>query len=419
LILANNELKKAEADLGRLNEELEQRVIERTAELTHANRAKNEFLANMSHELRTPLNSILGFSESLLEQRRGSVNEKQKQYLGLIHSSGQHLLGLINDILLISKIEAGKLDIQLDSVSVKEVCESSMNFIKESALKKSISLEIINEQSIEYLHADPQRLKQILINLLNNAVKFTPKNGKVSLQVQTNSEQDQIRFSVTDDGIGITYEDLKKLFTPFTQLNGGLSHQQEGTGLGLALVYKLTDLHGGSVQVESEVGKGSCFMVILPWNGDQAKGQKKDSNVSVPMKTTDGSASVVSDRSLILLAEDNDSNILTVQEYLMDHGYEVVIARNGLEAIARAEELSPHLILMDVQMPEMGGLEAIGHLRATPQFASVPIIALTALAMRGDREICLGAGATEYISKPVSLKNLVKTINDLLQNRNV
>ncbi|MBK9925881.1 MAG: PAS domain S-box protein [Anaerolineales bacterium] len=404
--------------------DLELRVEERTAELhrlnlelQHANHAKDEFLANMSHELRTPLNSILGFSESLLEQRRGPINKKQEQYIELIHSSGEHLLNLINDILQVSKIEAGKFEIRPEFVFVKDVCESSLNFVKEAAMKKSISLEYQNESSISTLWADSQRLKQILVNLLSNAVKFTPAYGSVSLEVQTNAEKDRILFSVKDNGIGISKENIKKLFTPFTQLDSDLSRQYEGTGLGLVLVYKLTELHGGSVAVESEPGKGSQFTVTLPWSENEPQSQKEEMQ-SGPADDVNISEVSAKKHSRILLAEDNETNIMAIQEYLMDRGHEVVIAHNGQEAIMRAKELSPDLILMDIQMPEMDGLEAIQQLRLNTRFATTPIIALTALAMPGDRERCLKAGANEYMSKPVRLKDLAETINNLLQSKN-
>ncbi|HKI54807.1 MAG TPA: ATP-binding protein, partial [Anaerolineales bacterium] len=406
------------------NIELEKRVEERTSELshmnvelTHANRTKDEFLANMSHELRTPLNSILGFSETLLEQRRGALNEKQEQYVNLIHSSGQHLLGLINDILEVSKIEAGKLELRPDIISVKEVCESSLNFIKEMAAKKSISLEFKNESSIPSLRADPQRLKQILVNLLSNAVKFTPEKGKVSLDVQLNDEKDQIQFSVTDNGIGIARENLPKLFIPFSQIDSSLSRQYEGTGLGLALVLKLTELHGGSVRVESEPRMGSRFTVILPWSKEKSIKTGQDTNSAPLTGIADEPVAIDGKSAKILLAEDNMSNVLTVQEYLSDHGYNVIVAHNGAEAIEMAEKTSPNIILMDIQMPQMDGLEAIRRLRTMPEFASVPIIALTALAMPGDRELCLEAGANEYLSKPVSLRGLVNTIEYLTQSQ--
>ena len=408
-------------DLRELNAELEMRVMERTyelnktnLELAHANRAKDEFLASMSHELRTPLNTILGMSETLTEQTRGPLNDKQTQAVQLITSSGEHLLHVINDILEVSKIEAGKLNIQPDMISVKEVCESSLSFVREMAVKKSISLDFHSQPEISRLYADPKRLKQILVNLLSNAVKFTPEKGRVRLEVDTNAEKDQIQFSVIDSGIGIAQNDLKKLFTPFTQLDSGLSRQYAGTGLGLVLVYKFTELHGGSVHVESEVGQGSRYTVILPWRQDTTAGQTIGENLSAVGEAIQESTPPSKDPSVILLAEDNESNILVIQDYLLDHGYQVTLAHTGVQALEKAMEVSPGLILMDIQMPEMDGLEATRLLRGNPRFASTPIIALTALTMPGDRERCLEAGANEYMSKPVSLKMLVKTIAELL-----
>ena len=418
--------KQVEEELRTLNEELERRVAERTeqlnqtnAELEHANRAKDEFLANMSHELRTPLNSILGLSETLLEQRGGSLNERQQRSLQTIEFSGRHLLELINDILDLSKIEAGKFDYYPQAISVDEICRSSMVFVKTQASKKSITVAYINETSISKIDADPRRLKQILVNLLTNAIKFTPDHGHVTLQVLADAEQERIQLSVIDSGIGIALEDLKKLFTPFTQVESSLDREYEGTGLGLALVKKLTDLHGGSVDVESEVGKGSRFTINLPAGKTMVPQQEVigsgDKLLSNEQKETSSISSRERlDHGTILLAEDNVANILTIGEYLESHGYQVLFAHDGFEAIEYAEKRQPDLILMDIQMPAMDGLEAIRRLRADPRFISTPIIALTALAMPGDRERCLEAGATEYMSKPVSLKMLVKTIRQLL-----
>ena len=237
------------------------------------------------------------------------------------------------------------------------------------------------------------------------------------LAVATNAEHDQVRFSVADTGIGIAPDDLKKLFSPFVQLDSSLARQNEGTGLGLTIVYKLAELHGGSVQVESEVGAGSRFTVILPWNQTITSRENRSAapdKMEEPAKGGKESELGSDIRAKILIAEDNETNQIMLNDYLQDQGFEVSLADNGIEALARAEETRPDLILMDIQMPEMHGLEAIQRLRADPRFAATPIIALTALAMPGDRERCLEAGANEYFSKPVSLKSLMKTIKNFL-----
>jgi PAS domain S-box-containing protein len=413
-------------NLQRSNIELEHRVAERTAELNqanveleHANRAKDEFLANMSHELRTPLNSILGLSESLLEQRRGQLNERQQNSLQMIESSGRHLLELINDILDLSKIEAGMFDCYPEIIHLDEICHSSLSFVKSQALKKSITLTYNDKASVSTISADPRRLKQILVNLLINAVKFTPDHGQVTLEVRADPEQELVQFCVIDTGIGIAPDDLARLFTPFVQVDSSLNRQHEGTGLGLALVQKLTDLHGGSVQVESEVDKGSCFTINLRYKPDISEQFEEAQTGESPavderVEGVDFQTQGTTTHRKILLAEDHAANVLTIGEYLEDHGYEVIIAHDGLKAIEKAQETTPEIILMDIQMPAMNGLDAMRHLRANPRFKSTPIIALTALAMPGDRERCLEAGANEYMSKPVSLKKLLHTIKEML-----
>lgn len=412
--------------LQRSKAELEQRVAERTAqlnqsnaELERANHAKDAFLANMSHELRTPLNSILGLSESLLEQTRDSLSERQQRSLQVVESSGRHLLELINDILDLSKIEAGKLDYYPETLGVAEVSQASLAFVKSQAFKKSINITFEEDATASKIYADPRRLKQILVNLLTNAVKFTPERGQVTLQVRANEEDDLIQFSVIDSGVGITPEDLERLFQPFEQVDNSLNRNQEGTGLGLALVEKLTDLHGGSVQVESEVGKGSRFTINLPWRREsvvQPEVSAAGGELPAPdqVEKSGAQSGQILEHGRILLAEDNMANILTIGEYLESHGYPVTVAHDGVEALEKAEEINPGIILMDIQMPVMNGLEAIRRLRENPRFVSTPIIALTALAMPGDRERCLKAGASEYMSKPVGLRKLLHTINETL-----
>ncbi len=396
---------------------LAQRVEERTAELSRANadlaravRLKDEFLASMSHELRTPLSAILTRVEILQEQVFGDLNEKQLSYVNNIETSGRHLLGLINDILDLSKIEAGKMELQLESVFVKDVCLSSMGFIKELALKKMLKVSTNIDKKVHTIKADQRRLKQILINLLNNAVKFTDEKQTIGLEVIGNKKQEVVHFTVWDTGIGIAESDMNKLFQSFVQVDSSLSRRYEGTGLGLALVRRLAEMHGGGVSVESEVGKGSRFTVSLPWQDDQEEiAVETDHKETVSIKPTRLAP-------LILLAEDNESNIQSISDYLQINNYRVIVARHGKEAIERAKEECPAVILMDIQMPIMDGLEATQHIRADTALANIPIIALTALAMPGDKEQCFAAGVNEYLTKPVHLKGLIKLIEKQLSD---
>lgn len=523
--------------------ELEQRVAERTDELrqanaalTRASRMKDEFLASMSHELRTPLTGVLNLSEALQEQVYGAMNDKQMKSLKMIEESGRHLLGLINDILDLSKIEAGQFELQIESCSVSNSCQSSLQMIKGLAQKKCQRVSFsINPASIDIM-ADARRIKQMLVNLLSNAVKFTPNDGSIGLNVEGDMEAQIVRFTVWDEGIGIDPEDLPKLFRAFTQLDSKLSRQQPGTGLGLALVQRMADLHGGSVSVETTPGKGSRFTVTLPWiQVEKTPGSlSEDKFNAIPLlevltvedkgadaahltrlladlgitnivhsygegvidlaahmspgailldiylpdklgwdvltdlrsdpRTSDFPViitSVEEDRSraaalgavgylvkpfslsslreelgraatksgirnatvlvvgqvstgpLILLAEDNEANITVYSDYLTSNNYRVTVARHGSEAITLTQQTQPDLILMDIQMPGMDGLEAIEHLRSSKdrRISVTPIIALTALAMPGDRERCLSAGANEYLSKPVRLQDLIRAIN--------
>ncbi len=416
------DLKHAQQELEEFNRTLEQRVEERTAEvrqasraLEQASRAKDAFLANMSHELRTPLNGILGSSEILLAGYRGHLNERQRTFISTIDASGRHLLSLINDILDLSKIEADKLELHLESISIAEVCQASVAFIKELALKKGLAVTIAIDKGLDRIQADPRRLKQILANLLNNAVKFTPAGGSITLEARHNQENNSVELCVSDTGIGISAENQKLLFAPFTQLDNSISRSYEGTGLGLTLVRRLAELHGGSVSLQSEEGKGSRFTVALPW---------KDAAPETLVSAAAGMDAIPymnnpiidqKNKATVLLVEDNATNMLTILDYMDALGYSVVTASDGYEALAKAAESAPDVILMDIQMPHMDGLEAIRRLRADPQFATTPIIALTALAMPGDRERCLEAGATEYMSKPVKLKALATMVERLLR----
>jgi len=260
---------EAENKLIALKDMLEEKVAARTSELLNANEAlaraakmKDQFLANMSHELRTPLNSVLGLAEALLDGVYGDLDEQQKQILMTMRDSGRHLLDLINDILDLSKIDAGRLELDLRSISVSEVCQVSLRMIRPLALAKRIGTWMRTDPRLSVVVADERRLKQMLVNLLSNAVKFTPAGGQAGIEVWSHGEW--VYFSVTDTGIGISPPDLRRIFEPFTQIDSSLSRQHDGTGLGLALVRRLAELHGGRVDVDSEPGRGSRFTIVLP-----------------------------------------------------------------------------------------------------------------------------------------------------------
>ncbi len=411
---------------------LAQRVAERTADLRAANtelaraaRMKDEFLANMSHELRTPLNAILGRSELLREQIYGPLSAQQDRAVQSIEEAGQHLLAMINDILDLSKVEAGKLALELDSFNPKDVCRAALRLVAEAAGAKGITLAIAYDSIVELVEADARRLKQILVNLLSNAVKFTPAGGRVGLEMRGDTEQQIVSFVVWDTGIGIAQEDQQRLFKPFVQLDSTLSRQYEGTGLGLALVFRLAELHGGSVTLESAVGEGSRFTVRLPWTPPAESGSPEEYARPAALAPLDrrlrpalgealGVCSPAAPRPVILLAEDSLHNVRVLEDFLVAMGYQVEVASNGVEAIAQAGQLRPDLIVMDVQMPYINGMEATRRIRAAG-LDTTPIIALTALAMPGDRERCLDAGANEYLTKPVSLRALNALIRRLLE----
>ncbi|MFN8501734.1 PAS domain S-box protein [Kouleothrix sp.] len=253
-VFDNTERKRTEETLRRANAQMQQAI-----------RLKDEFLANMSHELRTPLNAILAFSEGLIEQTRGRLNQRQQAALASIEASGRHLLALINGILDLSKVEAGQLDLHIEPVWIADACQASMLFVRALADKKALTMAFALNDHTAMIEADPRRLKQMLVNLLSNAVKFTPPGGRVSLEVEADAVAGAVRFAVQDTGIGIASADLPRLFQPFSQLDSSLSRQHEGTGLGLVLVRRLAELHGGTVTVESTPGQGSCFRLILPY----------------------------------------------------------------------------------------------------------------------------------------------------------
>jgi len=390
-------------------------LVAANAELARAARLKDEFLASMSHELRTPLNGILTMSESLQEQVYGTLNAGQKRAIRDIEECGRHLLALINDILDVAKIEAGKIELETHPVSVESLCQSSLRMVKDAAHKKKIGVSLAVDETIPVLIADERRVKQILVNLLSNAVKFTPEAGKIGLQVVGDRLNHQVRFTVWDTGIGVSAEEQPRLFKPFSQLDSGLARKYEGTGLGLALVKRLTEMHGGSVGVVSQPGQGSRFTVSLPWIETVTTSGRGERDVG-PEAQAGLRSNTWESRGipLILVVQDNSISARSLRDYLEFKGYRVEQASTADTGIERAGHLLPDLILVDVQPPELEGLEAVRRMRLLPGLSQVPIIVLRALATADDRERSPEGGATAYLSKPVMLDELRQAIKSLL-----
>jgi signal transduction histidine kinase len=369
-----------------------------------ASRSKSEFLANMSHEIRTPLNGVLGMLQ-LLESGRPSA--EQREYVETAIRSTNRLTRLLSDILDLSRIESNKLVIQEESFAVADVRQSILDIFEAPAREKGVRLEVrVDPRIPAHLFGDEARLRQILFNLVGNAVKFTPK-GQVAVNfvlVSAAGESTcQIRFTVQDSGVGIPSERLKDIFEPFIQVDGSCVRTHQGAGLGLAIVRRLVDLMHGQLQIESTQGEGTVVGVTLPFAiGSVTLGRSQRSGV---------------ERDLggrrFLLVEDDSVNRMAMERILAKFGCEVISAGNGLEAVEILKRESVDLVFMDVQMPVMDGMEATRIIREELGL-DVPIVAMTAYAMAGDRERFLQGGMDSYISKPVDMTRLKETVNSIL-----
>ncbi|AFY43169.1 hybrid histidine kinase/response regulator HrmK [Nostoc sp. PCC 7107] len=381
-------------------QQLSQNIGSSNQELEKTNQLKNQFLANTSHEIRTPLSSIIGFTHLLLAQGYEPTRERHQEYLNIIQSSGKHLLALINDILDLSKIEANQLEVQQEEINVPEVCRNVLALVKEKAANKGLKLQLELDSTVKTLIADPLRLKQMLLNLLFNAVKFTC-NGEVGLQVVPQGEF--VSFTVWDTGIGISKTDQAQLFQPYFQIANSVTTRDEGTGLGLVVTKKLAEIHGGSVEVKSDVNCGSRFTIILPVRPVTEVEENRQAQVDAEDITPVSLDVIPSSNFSILLVEDDLPNGKLMQTFLERLGYHVTWIKNATEMRAILSQQKPGLILIDIQLPDENGLKVVQQLRQQPEYQMIPVIAQTAMAMKGDREACIAAGVNEYISKPLDL----------------
>jgi signal transduction histidine kinase/DNA-binding response OmpR family regulator len=416
------QIEKAEASLQKAHDELELRVQQRTAELVaakkeveaysqsildakedieRASRFKDQFLSTMSHELRTPLNAVLGFSELLADARYGPLTERQARYVNHIHSSGQHLLRLINDILDLSKIEAGRLQLNIECVAVdasfREVCGSLQPLVDKNGH------QLIQDVPPGLLvHADATRFNQMLMNLLGNAIKFTPKGGRIELVAR--EAGNMIRIEVRDSGPGIPPEEKQRIFEAFHRMRQS-EKASEGTGLGLAITRRLVDLHGGQLGVESEPGAGSCFYFTLP-----SACAPQVEEVSSGTRHADSKTAI-----RILVVEDDPSAADLLESQLSSAGYEVVICNEPHRAVEMVIDLQPAVITLDVVMLPMNGWDVLSKLKADPRTANVGVVMVTVMDQRQTGTLL---GADEYIVKPVDKSILLDAVERCLSRRN-
>jgi signal transduction histidine kinase/DNA-binding response OmpR family regulator len=402
--------------IAQLNVDLEKKVQERTEalqlqqerlqevnlQLEIANRHKSEFLANMSHELRTPLNAVIGFSEVLLERMFGELNAKQTEYLEDILSSGKYLLSLINDILDLSKVEAGRLELELGVFDLRHLLEGSLVMVRERALAHGIVLRLEVADDIDCLVGDERMVKQILFNLLSNAVKFTPDRGKVG--IKATRVDSLVQIAVWDTGLGIAPEDQQRVFEEFYQVGQGLTEKTEGTGLGLALTKKFVELHGGTIWVDSVLGHGSTFTFTLPIAG---MAPPTPLPVTRPEAARAQPANPPAAGPLVLVIEDNAKAADLLRIYLSEAGYTVDIARDGAEGLEKVKRQTPDAIILDVLLPRVDGWAFLTQVKADPATQNVPVIIVSIVDQKGKG---FALGAADYLVKPVQKEELLRKL---------
>jgi signal transduction histidine kinase/CheY-like chemotaxis protein len=410
-------LERSRAEVRRYQESLEERIRERTAALEKAteqalaaSKAKSEFLANMSHELRTPMTGVLGMIDIVLD---GRLDSEQREQLLTAKNCAVSLLALLNDILDLSKIEAGRMILEEVPFDLKQAIGESVEAVRPRAHAKQLELRTqIEPEAPSWIVGDPLRWRQILQNLLGNAVKFTLAGWvEVRVKVAPRPEWPALVVEVADSGVGIPPEKLEAIFDEFTQADGSISRRFGGTGLGLAITKKLVTMMGGEITVTSTPGQGSTFRVTVPCRPVSLLRRPEPGRGEGASR---GSAEPETPRATVLIAEDNPVNQKIVAAILRRHGYRVETANDGAEALEILSRVPIDLALMDVQMPVIDGLEATRRIRSDPRWKDLPVIALTAHAMAGDRDRCLAAGMNDYITKPVNRSQLVAVVERYL-----
>jgi signal transduction histidine kinase/ActR/RegA family two-component response regulator len=387
---------------------LKAEVMQRTSDLAkaldkalEASRAKSAFLANMSHELRTPLNAVIGFSQVLLKQQLGELNEQQQVRIGYILSSGRQLEVLITDILDLSKIEAGRLELELGELLLSDAVESSLTVVRDLASQHNISISSTIDPTIDRLEADPRRFNQILNNLLTNAVKFTPDGGQVRIAAWPVGTD--VCVAVSDSGIGIAPEDLDRIFEVFERVRRP-GVEVDGVGLGLPLTRQLVELHHGRLWVESQLGIGSTFTFTVPLR--QPGALALDSSHTQSLEQSAGATA----GELVLVVEDDPKSLALMRDALRGSGYQTIEATTARDGVQLARSAHPDLIVMDIRLPDMSGLDAVHELRAADETASIPVIALSAFAMPSDRQRAEEAGVQTYLTKPVDVPKFLAQV---------
>jgi signal transduction histidine kinase/DNA-binding response OmpR family regulator len=377
-----------------------ERLKHANAELLEANRHKTLFLANMSHELRTPLNAILGFSELLIDTPNGQFPDATRaRFLEQIHSSGKHLLGLINDILDLSKIEAGQMELRLQVVGVAEIVDQVASIVEPLAAKKEIRITFETGRAGDIL-ADEGKVKQMILNLVSNAIKFSAERGTVTVKAER--VDDRLRIAVTDTGIGIAKEDIRRVFKEFQQVDSGVNRKQQGTGLGLALTRSFALLHGGDVRVESELGKGSRFTIDLPL---ETRSPNRPPKGGVEIDLANGDAS----RPLIIVVEDDPSAAEILARQIERVGFRTKIARTGADAVSMAKELKPAALTLDILLPDTDGWDVLTSLKGDDATSDIPVIVISVV---DNPALGTALGALDYFVKPVDPKELVNRLSN-------